>query len=132
LAGAGGAGISLGAAGVEVAGHVAVNVAEGDPALEVSTRGTGLPPERLIVVSRLFVVKAFRRQGIARALLDRAVAHAHSEGLRPVLDVLEADRAAIAFNTQAGWQRVGVIVFRSRDGEPLPGLVYAGQEPAGD
>jgi GNAT superfamily N-acetyltransferase len=112
-----------------VAGHVAVNDAEGDPALQVSTRGAGLPATRLIVVSRLFVVSAFRLQGIARALLDHAVAHAHSSMRRPVLDVLEADAGAVAFYDRIGWERIGNIVFRSRQGEPLPALVYAGPEP---
>jgi len=45
----------------EVVGHVAVNTAAGDAALEVSTRGAGLPAEGLMVISRLFVVRAFRR-----------------------------------------------------------------------
>jgi len=124
--GTGGAGEGGVEGGVEIAGHVAVNIARGDPALEVSTRGAGLPATGLIVVSRLFVVSTFRRRGTARALLNQAVAHAHSEKLRPVLDVLEADSAAVAFYDQIGWQRIGTIVFRSREGEPLPALVYAG------
>jgi GNAT superfamily N-acetyltransferase len=114
----------------EIAGHVAVNVADGDPAIAVSTAGTGLPADRLMVVSRLFVVRACRRRGTARALLDHAVAHAHSMDLRPVLDVLEDDAGAIGFYAHVGWQRVGHIVFHARDGEALPALVFAGPEPS--
>lgn len=121
--------IADGAGAGEIAGHVAVNVADGDPAIAVSTAGTGLPAERLMVVSRLFVVRAWRRRGTAQALLDHAVAHAHSMDLRPVLDVLEDDVGAVAFYAHIGWQRVGNIVFHSRDGEPLPAFVFAGPRP---
>jgi GNAT superfamily N-acetyltransferase len=113
----------------EIAGHVALNVAEGGSAVEVWTTGTDLPPDRLLVVSRLFVSVGFRRAGVARELLDHATAHAHGLHLQPVLDVLEADRAAIALYDNSGWQRIGSIMFSSRQGGPLPGYAYAGPRP---
>lgn len=112
-----------------IAGHVALNTAEGDPSIAVSSEACGLTIDRLAVVSRLFVAVDCRRRGLARALLGHAVAHAHGRGLRPVLDVLEADRAAIALYEADGWQRVGSVMFRSRLGEPLPGSVYVGPPP---
>jgi GNAT superfamily N-acetyltransferase len=112
-----------------IAGHVALNTAEGDPSIGISSEACGLTTDRLAVVSRLFVSVGCRRRGLARALLGHAVGHAHSQGLRPVLDVLEADRAAIALYEADGWQRVGSVTFRSRLGEPLPGSVYVGPPP---
>jgi GNAT superfamily N-acetyltransferase len=113
----------------EIAGHIALNVAEGDATVAISTLGTGLTHDQLIVVSRLFVVPSCRRRGLAGRLLDHAVAHAHSFGLRPVLDVLESDAGPIAFYEGAGWDRVGAITFHSRHGEPLPAYIYAGPQP---
>lgn len=121
--------VAVDAGSGEVAGHVALNVAEGDPALGVETAATGLGPEQLAVVSRLFVVRAYRRRGLGRALLDQAQARARAEGLRPVLDVLEADRAAVSLYERAGWIRIGTITFHARDGEALPAFVYAAAEP---
>ncbi|MGH9169339.1 MAG: GNAT family N-acetyltransferase [Acidimicrobiales bacterium] len=113
-----------------LAGHVALNVAEGDPAISVSTAWTGLGPEHLAVVSRLFVVPACRRAGVARALVDTAVRAAHEAGQRPVLDVLQADTEAISTYETLGWERAGSIVFKSaRTGESMPGFVYAGPVP---
>jgi GNAT superfamily N-acetyltransferase len=113
----------------EIAGHIALNVAEGDPGVGVSSDGTGLKPDKLAVVSRLFVVAGHRRKGVAKALLDEAVNAAHADGLQPVLDVLEADRAAITLYKSAGWRSLAPIMFRSRAGEPLPALVFAGPPP---
>jgi GNAT superfamily N-acetyltransferase len=117
-------------AGDAVVGHAGLNVAEGDPALAVFTGGTGLGPERLAVVSRLFVVAEAQRCGVATALLTAAASVAHAAGKRPVLDVLEADLGAITFYERAGWVRTGSILFRSpRTGQPLPAFVYAGPPP---
>jgi GNAT superfamily N-acetyltransferase len=113
----------------EVEGHVALNVAGGDRSLGLLTEATGLAPERLAVVSRLFVSVGHRRRGLARALLRHAVADAHGEHLRPVLDVVAADRAAVALYELEGWQRVGSVMFHTRYGASLPGYVYAGPPP---
>jgi GNAT superfamily N-acetyltransferase len=113
----------------EVAGHVALNVAGGDRSLGLLTEATGLAPERLAVVSRLFVSVGHRRRGLARALLRHAVANAHGEHLRPVLDVVAADRAAVALYELEGWQRIGSVTFHTRYGASLPGYVYAGPPP---
>jgi GNAT superfamily N-acetyltransferase len=113
-------------------GHVALNVAEGDPAQSVASERTGLPAERLAVVSRLYVWPDARHSGVASALLERAVAAAHAEGTRPVLDVLEKDAGAIAFYERSAWTRTAPIVFTSpRTGERMPAFVFAGPLPPG-
>jgi GNAT superfamily N-acetyltransferase len=113
----------------EVAGHVALNVAGGDRSLALLTEATGLSPERLAVVSRLFVAVGHRRRGLAQALLRHVVADAHQEHLRPVLDVVTADRGAVALYEREGWQRIGSVTFHTRYGESLPGYVYVGPPP---
>jgi GNAT superfamily N-acetyltransferase len=69
---------------------------------------SGLPaPDRLAVVSRLFVSTTARRRGIGAALLSAAAAGAIRRGLRPVLEVVDSDAAAIALYERSGWRRVG-------------------------
>jgi len=70
-------------------------------------RATGCAPDQLGGIARLYVDPAFRRQGLARALLEAAADNAADHGLRPVLDVMADARPAIALYEQAGWQLVG-------------------------
>lgn len=69
----------------------------------------GLPPERLGLVSRLFVAPAARRQGVAVALLRRAAAEAELLGRRGLLDVVSTSHAAAALYEREGWQRLGTV-----------------------
>jgi ribosomal protein S18 acetylase RimI-like enzyme len=116
--------VVVGGGTATIAGHVALNTAAGDPAVGVATSATGLPVDHLAVVARAFVVPGYRRRGIGSSLLAAAIASARSEGLSAVLDVLESDRAAIALYEQLGWQRIGWVMLRSRQGEHLPSYVY--------
>ena len=70
-------------------------------------RATGLPAEALGGITRLYVDPAFRRLGLARALLEAAADSAVAHGLQPVLDVVADARPAIAPYEQAGWQLAG-------------------------
>ncbi len=70
-----------------------------------------------------------RRAGVASALLAEAVAAAHADGKRPVLDVLQSGEAAIALYERAGWELLGPVVFRSPAGDALPAYVFAGPLP---
>jgi GNAT superfamily N-acetyltransferase len=71
-----------------------------------------LTAERLAFVSRLFVAPRARGQGVGAALLQVAWAAARDRGLRATLDVVGSDRAAVALNARAGWQRVTSIPVR--------------------
>jgi GNAT superfamily N-acetyltransferase len=90
-----------------VIGHVALVSAVGDGAAPVWSAASGLPPERIAVVAKLFVAPAGRGRGLGALLLDQATAEARRRGLHPALEVLDHDRAAMALYERAGWQRVG-------------------------
>ncbi|MFJ2093932.1 GNAT family N-acetyltransferase [Streptomyces sp. NPDC087901] len=90
------------AAGPDVLGHVALTCTD-----HVLAAQTGLPPEELASVGRLFATASARRRGVARVLLDTATTAAAAEGLRAVLEVEDGGRAAIALYERTGWRRVG-------------------------
>jgi len=88
----------------QIAGHVALIRGM---QVERLLRATGLPPDELGGVIRLYVDPVIRRQGLAQALLDAAAAAAVAHGLLPVLDVVADSHPAIALYERAGWQFVG-------------------------
>jgi GNAT superfamily N-acetyltransferase len=87
-------------------GHVALCSTVGDPVARLWSAASDLAPEHLAVVSRLFVRPLARGRGFGDALLAKACAEARSRGLRPALEVLDHDRAAIALYERAGWRHV--------------------------
>ncbi|HUY79557.1 MAG TPA: GNAT family N-acetyltransferase [Ktedonobacterales bacterium] len=89
-----------------IVGHVALCGATGDSGAPLWSAASGLPAERLIVVARLFIAPAVRGRGLGAALLSQACAEAHRRGLRPVLEVLDHDRGAVALYERAGWRCV--------------------------
>jgi GNAT superfamily N-acetyltransferase len=89
-----------------VVGHVALCEAEDDTAAAVWRLASGLPAARLAVVSRLFVAPQARGRGLGTGLLHAACAAAVASRLRPALEVLDHDRAAIALYERVGWRRV--------------------------
>ncbi len=90
-------------------GHIALCGVRGDSAASGWAVASGLPPERMAEVARLFVAPDARGQGIGATLLETARSEADSRGLRPVLKVLERDRSAIALYERLGWRRVATI-----------------------
>ena len=110
--------------GGAVVGHVALFSLARHPMSEICVAATGLPEQRLAVLSRLLVDPPMRGRGVARALVHALETHAHSEGRRPVLDVGQYNTAAIALYEHLGWQRVGELgQGPTRD---IPVYVYAG------
>ena len=107
-------------------GHVALHDAAGDPTLDAAQRRTGLPAERLAVVARLLVSPDARRLGVGRALLDAATEHAHAQGRRPVLDVIQVDRGPVSLYERAGWERLEPLTLPVEDHPPLLLWVYLG------
>ncbi|HEY1368693.1 MAG TPA: bifunctional class I SAM-dependent methyltransferase/GNAT family N-acetyltransferase, partial [Gaiellaceae bacterium] len=89
-----------------IAGHIALRAAAADTGAGIWSDATGLPPERLAAITRLFVSAGHRGAGLGGALLDAACAEAAAGGLRPVLDVTEKDRAAMRLYERRGWRRV--------------------------
>lgn len=114
-----------------VIGHVALHRAAVDPTLAAAQRATGLPAERLAVVSRLFTSPSVRRAGIGRTLLRFATQQAKQDGQRAVLDVGKTLRAPVALYEAEGWQRVGSLELDLGDRPPLDLWVYVSPEAAG-
>jgi GNAT superfamily N-acetyltransferase len=91
-----------------VVGHVALCEAEDDTAAAWRL-ASGIPATRLAVVSRLFIAPKARGRGLGTGLLHVACAAAVASRLRPALEVLDHDRAAIALYERVGWQRVASV-----------------------
>jgi ribosomal protein S18 acetylase RimI-like enzyme len=91
--------------GLPVAGHVLLLRLSGEAA----------------EVSRLFVVPAARRRGVAQALLRRAIDWAMAHELDLVLDVTDHSGAAQALYEQAGFYRAetGIAGWTAPDGQPV-------------
>jgi len=72
-------------------------------------------------VSRLFVVPAARRRGVAQALLKQAIDWATSHGLDLVLEVTDHSGAARALYEQAGFHRAGtgIASWTAPGGRPV-------------
>lgn len=90
-------------------GHVALCSAAGDSAAPLWSEASGLPPEHLGVVAKLFAAPRARGRGVGAALLETIRAEVRIRGLRPVLEVLDHDQAAIALYERTGWRRVASV-----------------------
>jgi GNAT superfamily N-acetyltransferase len=102
--------------GGEVVGHVNLRW-PGDQMPVRMWRAAGEPGE-CALISRLFVVPPARRSGLGRALLDVACARAVELDRRPVLDVVDDNRAAVAMYRRLGWTDLGSYVERFYDDGP--------------
>jgi [ribosomal protein S18]-alanine N-acetyltransferase len=90
--------------GAKVVGHVVLGDGSAESALAAAV---GLPPQRIGVVLRLFVVPFARGEGLGERLLDAAAREASARALRLCLEVIERSGAAIALYQRLGWQHVG-------------------------
>jgi len=68
---------------------------------------SGEDPASCALVSRLFVVAHARGGGLGRTLVETACAKAAALGLRPLLDVADANQAAVRLYHRLGWTHVG-------------------------
>jgi GNAT superfamily N-acetyltransferase len=114
----------------QVVGHVALHVHGAPEVVDMAVRVTGLEEDGVAVVGRLFVASSARRQGIGRALLERATEEAAHLGRRTVLDVVEDNRAAIELYEDCGWALLGRVNWELPGGLPLRELVYLSPDPS--
>jgi GNAT superfamily N-acetyltransferase len=102
----------------EILGHVAVATVPRNGMSRVRWQEiTGLPVDELARVSRLFVRKRVRRQGIATDLIDVAVADIRRRGLHPVIDVVTTSVDGIAFLERRGWRLLAMDPWGSASTE---------------
>ncbi|MHC0432636.1 GNAT family N-acetyltransferase [Streptomyces sp. O3] len=96
-----------------VVGHVGLSRADGaDAAPAVWGTRHGVGAEATAVVSRLFVAPAARGRGIGALLIQAAVRDARQRALRPVLDVVASDTAAVALYERLGWEPLATVEQR--------------------
>jgi len=79
---------------------------------------SGEDPASCALVSRLFVVVYARGAGIGRTLVETACVTAAELGLRPLLDVVDNNRAAVRLYRRLGWTHVGSYEETFGDGPP--------------
>jgi GNAT superfamily N-acetyltransferase len=79
---------------------------------------SGEAPQSCCVVSRLFVGLPARGHGAGSALMHTAWAAASERGLRPMLDVVDANQSAIRLYRGLGWIHLGTYVERFYDDGP--------------
>jgi GNAT superfamily N-acetyltransferase len=102
--------------GLPIAGHMILR--------QLPASATG---ERTAEVSRLFVVPAARRQGIALALLQKTIHWATTNELDLVLDVTDHLRAAQGLYERTGFRRINTkrADWTTPDGQPITLHQYA-------
>ncbi|MBO3741212.1 GNAT family N-acetyltransferase [Actinoplanes flavus] len=107
-----------------IVGHVALHCPPEDPTLSAASTATGLPPDRLALLARLFTAPEVRRAGLGRALLRHATGHAPLLGRRAVLDVGMSLPKAVALYESEGWSRAGELHIPLDEGPMLDLWVY--------
>ncbi|MET9022591.1 GNAT family N-acetyltransferase [Actinopolymorpha sp. NPDC004070] len=78
----------------------------GDRERDAGDRDRGPRP---VVLGRLATDPGARGKGVGTSLVTRAVEYARAHGLRPVLDVVDSDRSAVALYERLGWLRLGSV-----------------------
>ena len=118
--------------GARVVGHVALHRSSVAEVMETALSVTGLTVDGIAVVARMLVDPGARRQGIGRALLEKATDEAARLGRRAVLDVVDDHRAALALYDDCGWTRVGQVDWELQDGMPFREFVYVAPAPSAE
>jgi GNAT superfamily N-acetyltransferase len=102
-----------------IVGHITLRAGTADASAAVWSDATGLLPEQLASVTRLFVSRDRRGAEVGGALLDAACTEAATRGLHPALDVVETNHDAIRLYEQRGWRRVLSEPWAAHDGKTL-------------
>lgn len=92
-----------------IVAHSVLRSAPGTTGAEPLARATGVRPEQIAMMARLFVAPAARRAGLAEQLIQAATIEADARGLLLALDVVGSHSAPIALYERAGWRRVATV-----------------------
>lgn len=107
-----------------VSGHIAIRGASGDSSAALWSTACDRSPDSLAEVTRLFVIQDARGHGYGAALLAEACGEARARGLRPVLKVLDHDRAAMALYDRMGWRRIASVRMPWKTDEASRALLH--------
>lgn len=102
-----------------VIGHVSLHTRASSAVVELATQRLGVDAFDIGAVARLLVDPHVRRTGVARSLLDVAVAEAQRRGLVAILDVVDRFEPAIRLHERAGWRRLGTGTVGLPDGSSV-------------
>ncbi|KOT96583.1 MULTISPECIES: N-acetyltransferase [unclassified Streptomyces] len=110
--------------GGRIVGHVAVMKPQGEAAVDLWVKQSDDDADHVGVLARLFVVQSARKQAAGRRLMEAAVSHARTHGLRLVLDVMVKDASAIRLYERLGWRKIGETIHHFGSGETIPAVCY--------
>ncbi|WP_026453604.1 GNAT family N-acetyltransferase [Saccharomonospora iraqiensis] len=114
----------------EVVGHVCLTApTDSDPVAATVRAHTGTEAAGLAVLGRLFVLPEARRHRAGELLTRTATDYAAVAGRRPVLEVMDKDRAAIRLYERLGWRRIATTGHDSGHGR-VPAHHYIGPAPS--
>lgn len=108
-----------------IVGHVAIAEPRPDDAAAALWREHD-PTASIAVLGRLFVLRSARGHALGRRLVHAAQAHASTQGMRLVLDVITKDEAAIALYERLGWRRLGTADHDGGQGNTVLAYCYIG------
>ncbi|MFF6862949.1 GNAT family N-acetyltransferase [Streptomyces ardesiacus] len=109
--------------GGRIVGHVAVMKPQGEGAVDLWVKQSD-DADHVGVLARLFVVQSARKQAAGRRLMEAAMSHARTHGLRLVLDVMVKDTSAIRLYERLGWRKIGETIHHFGSGETTPAVCY--------
>jgi GNAT superfamily N-acetyltransferase len=108
----------------QIVGQVALHPRTTREAMALASACLDRAEDELAAVARLIVDPSHRRRGVARLLLDAAVAETTRLGRSPLLDVATRYSGAINLYEANGWVRVGEVVVPLPNGEDFHEFVY--------
>ncbi|KAF4406191.1 GNAT family N-acetyltransferase [Streptomyces lycii] len=112
----------------DVVGHVAISRPGGEQAASMWLKQSGLDPDRVAVLGRLFVSPAARRRAAGEELMKAAHEYGQAHGVRLVLDVVAKDQAAMRLYERLGWKRIGRAVHEYGEGQRTDAFCYVSPE----
>lgn len=115
----------------QVVGHNALSAPPSDDAAakmwsQQSASIANPPPQqmRVAVMERLFVLPTAQGYGLGKRLTNAALDYAREHDLRPVLEVMAKDKAAIHLYEQMGWQYLGRTEHTFGEYQRIPAYCY--------
>ena len=113
----------------DIVGHISTYNPTKDLAIELWKKLYPQNTESITVLSRLFVLPSYRKEGIAAKLVEAVVSWSIEQGIRLLLWVVVANEAAIRLYDRLGWIRFGTTVYTYEDGQTMEAICFASPVP---